>query len=289
MARRSRTGEREVEAPMARLDERVALVTGAGRGIGASLARQLAAEGARVVVNDLDAAPAQATVEAILGAGGHAVACAGNVTAEDFPRRFVGTALDAFGGLHIIVNNAGYIWNGPIHRITDEQWDAIQAVHLKAPFRILREAFPHLRQQAEADAAAGRRVQRKVVNISSVSGTRGSAGQANYAAAKAGLVGLTKTLAREWGRYNVNVNCVAFGFIETRLTQEIRGETAIEIEGRTHRVGLLAQGRAATVAQVPLGRPGTPDEAAGGVLLLCLPEADYITGQVLEVSGGLTM
>ncbi|HEX2891580.1 SDR family NAD(P)-dependent oxidoreductase [Vineibacter terrae] len=274
---------------MARLDGRVALVTGAGRGIGASLARQLAAEGARVVVNDLDAAPTQETVDAIIAAGGLAAGCPGSVTQADFPRRFVSTALEAFGGLHIIVNNAGYIWNGPIHKITDEQWDAIQDVHLKAPFRILREAFPHIRDQAVAEAAAERRVQRKVVNISSVSGTRGSAGQANYAAAKAGLVGLTKTLAKEWGRYNVNVNCVAFGFIDTRLTQEIKGETAVTIEGRQHRVGLLAEGRAATVAQIPLGRAGTPDEAAGGVLLLCLPEADYITGQVLEVGGGLTM
>ena len=274
---------------MARLDGRVALVTGAGRGIGASLARQLAAEGARVVVNDLDAAPAQETVEAITRAGGEAVACPGSVTAADFPRRFIATALETFGGLHIIVNNAGFIWNGPIHKTTDEQWDAIQDVHLRAPFRILREAFPHIRDQTAAEAGAGQRVQRKVVNISSVSGTRGAAGQANYASATAGLVGLTKTLAREWGRYNVNVNCVAFGLIETRLTQEIRGETAIEIEGRMHRVGLLAQGRAATVAQIPLGRAGTPDEAAGGVLLLCLPESDYITGQVLEVSGGLTM
>jgi 3-oxoacyl-[acyl-carrier protein] reductase len=274
---------------MARLDGRVALVTGAGRGIGASLARQLAAEGARLVVNDLDAALTQATVEAIARAGGQAVACPGNVTADDFPRRFIGTALESFGGLHIIVNNAGYIWNGPVHKITDEQWDAIQDVHLRSPFRILREAFPYISGQTAAEVGAGQRVQRKVVNISSVSGTRGSAGQANYAAAKAGLVGLTKTLAKEWGRYNVNVNCVAFGFIETRLTQEIKGETAIEIEGRRHRVGLLAQGRSATVAQIPLGRAGTPDEAAGGVLLLCLPESDYITGQVLEVSGGLTM
>jgi len=274
---------------MARLDGQVALVSGAGRGIGASLARQLAAEGAQVVVNDLDAEPTRETVEAIVAAGGKAVACPGNVTAADFPKRFVGTALEAFGGLHIIVNNAGYIWNGPLHKITDEQWDAIQDVHLKAPFRILREAFAYIRDQAATEAAAQRRVQRKVVNISSISGTRGSAGQANYAAAKAGLVGLTKTLAKEWGRYSVNVNCVAFGFIETRLTQEIKGETAIAIDGRQHRVGLLAEGRAATVAQIPLGRVGTPREAAGGVLLLCLPEADYITGQVLEVSGGLTM
>jgi 3-oxoacyl-[acyl-carrier protein] reductase len=217
------------------------------------------------------------------------VACAGSVAEEGFAERFVQTAVDSFGGLDIIVNNAGYTWDSVIQKTTDEQWDAILDVHLKAPFRILREAFQHISSAAEAEAQAGTRIQRKVVNISSVSGTRGAAGQANYAAAKAGLVGLTKTLAREWGRYNVNVNCVAFGFIETRLTQEIRGETTIDIEGRKHRVGLLSQGRAATVAQIPLGRPGTPDEAAGGVLLLCLPEADYITGQVLEVSGGLTM
>jgi len=272
---------------MAKLTGKVALVTGAGRGIGQSLAEQLAAEGAKVVVNDLDREPAEATVQAIIKAGGEAIACPGSVTAEDFPRRFIAAALERFGDIHIVINNAGYIWNGPLHKISDEQWDAIQAVHLKAPFRILREWHGPLTRKVATETAAGTRIMRKVVNISSVSGTRGSAGQANYSAAKAGLVGLTKTLAKEWGALNVNVNCVAFGLIETRLTQPIHGETAIEIEGARRRVGLLPQAIEAAKQQIALGRAGTPQEAAGGVMLFCLPESDYVTGQVLEVNGGL--
>ena len=272
---------------MARLDGKVALVTGAGRGIGRALAGKLAAEGALVVLNDLDADVAEAAVAEITAAGGVAISCPGSVTDADFPKRFIGTAVERFGDIHIVVNNAGYIWNSAVHKMVDEQWDAMQDVHLKAAFRILREAFEVMRPHAEQEAAEGRGVTRKIVNISSVSGTHGAAGQAAYSAAKAGLVGLTKSLAREWGRFNIAVNCVAFGFIGTRLTQEIQGETAIEIEGRKFRVGLLKEGRDAVRAQIPLGRIGTPEEAAGGVLLLCLPEADYISGQVLEVSGGM--
>lgn len=272
---------------MAKLTGKVALVTGAGRGIGRSLAEQLAAEGARVVVNDLDREPAEETVAAIKAAGGTAIAYPGSVSAPDFPKRFIGAALEHFGDVHILVNNAGYIWNGPLHKITDEQWDAIQDVHLKAPFRILRELHGFLAERVKAETAAGKRVQRKIVNISSVSGTRGSAGQANYSAAKAGLLGLTRTLAKEWGPLNVNVNCVAFGLIETRLTQPIYGETAIEVEGRQHRVGLLPQYLDAAKKQTALGRAGTPREAAGGVMLFCFPESDYVTGQILEVAGGL--
>ncbi|HUN52210.1 MAG TPA: SDR family oxidoreductase [Candidatus Sulfotelmatobacter sp.] len=272
---------------MTKLTGKVALVTGAGRGIGRSLAEQLAAAGAKLVVNDLDSGPAEETVAAIAAAGGTAVACAGSVSAADFPRRFIATALERFGDVHILVNNAGYIWNGPLHKISDEQWDAIQDVHLKAPFRILRELHGFLADKVAAEAREGLRVQRKVVNVSSVSATRGSAGQANYSAAKAGLLGLTRTLAKEWGPLNVNVNCVAFGLIETRLTQPIHGETAVEIEGQRRRVGLLPQALEAARKQIPLGRAGTPREAAGGIMLFCLPESDYVTGQILEVNGGL--
>ena len=272
---------------MARLEGKVALVTGAGRGIGLALAHKLAAEGAQVVLNDLDADVAIAAVAEITVAGGVAISCPGSVTDADFPRRFVGLAVERFGDIHIVVNNAGYIWNSAVHKMVDEQWDAMQDVHLRAPFRILREAFEVMRPRALAEAAEGRTVTRKIVNISSVSGTHGAAGQAAYSAAKAGLVGLTKSLAREWGRFSIAVNCVAFGFIDTRLTQEIQGETAIEIEGRKYRVGLMKEGIDAVRTQIPLGRIGTPEEAAGGVLLLCLPEADYISGQVLEVSGGM--
>ncbi len=274
---------------MGRLTGKVALVTGGGRGIGLSLVQQLAAEGAHVVINDLDAEPAEGAARSILEAGGSAVACAGSVTEAGFPRRFIGTALDRFGDVHILVNNAGYIWNGPLHKMIDEQWDAIQDVHLKAPFRILRELAGFLRPRVAEETAAGRRVQRKVVNVSSVSGTRGAVAQANYSAAKAGLIGLTRSLAKEWGPLNVNVNCVAFGLIETRLTQEIKGETSVDIEGRAYRVGLLKENLDEFRRLIPLGRFGTPAEAAGGIMLFCFPESDYVTGQVLEVAGGVML
>lgn len=272
---------------MKRLDRKVALVTGAGRGIGLSLVRRLAAEGARVVVNDLDAAEAEAAVNAIRTAGGSAIAYPGNVTGEGFARGFIGAALSEFGDIHILINNAGYVWNASLHKISDEQWDAIQDVHLKAPFRILRELHPFLATRAPEERANGAIVYRKVVNVSSVSATAGAAGQANYAAAKAGLHGLTRSLAREWGPLAVNVNCVAFGYIETRLTQEISGETVVTIEGAARRVGLTGPMIQGLKERIALGRAGTPDEAAGGVMLFCIPELDYVTGQILEVSGGL--
>lgn len=272
---------------MSRLAGRVALVTGAGRGIGLSLVRKLAAEGARVLVNDLDADEAEGAARAIRDAGGTAVAFPGNVTAADFPSGFIGAGLREFGDIHILVNNAGYIWNGPLHKISDEQWDAIQNVHLKAPFRILRELRSFLDARVPEERKSGAVIQRKIVNVSSVSATGGAAGQANYAAAKAGLHGLTRSLAKEWGPLAVNVNCVAFGYIETRLTQEIKGETVVTIEGAARRVGLTRPMIEAIKQQTALGRAGSADEAAGGVFLLCIPESDYITGQILEVSGGL--
>ena len=272
---------------MSRLNGRVALVTGGGRGIGLSLTSKLAAEGARVVINDLDAAEAEAAARVIRDNGGAAVAFPGNVTANDFPSRFVAAALREFGDIHILVNNAGYIWNGPLHKISDEQWDGIQNVHLRAPFRILRELRGFLDARVAEERKAGTIIHRKVVNVSSVSATGGAAGQANYAAAKAGLHGLTRSLAKEWGQLAVNVNAVAFGYIETRLTQEIRGETVVAIDGAVRRVGLTRPMIEAIKQSTALGRAGTPDEAAGGILLFCIPESDYITGQVLEISGGL--
>jgi 3-oxoacyl-[acyl-carrier protein] reductase len=271
---------------MKKLEGRVALVTGAGRGIGLALARQLAAEGARLVINDLDEPVAAEAAQSLVAGGAEVQVCAGNVTAADFPKRFVGAALERFGSVDILVNNAGYVWNGPLAKLTDEQWDAMQDVHLKAPFRLLRELHPFLRSRVAEESAAGMRVQRKIVNVSSLAASRGLAGQAAYSAAKSGLFGLTRTLAREWGPMNVNVNCVAFGLIETRLTQEIKGETDILVEGRRHRVGLPRAALDDLKSRIPLRRAGTPEEAAGAILLFCLPESDYISGQVLEVDGG---
>jgi len=273
---------------MGKLEGKVALVTGSGRGIGRAIALKLASEGARVVVNDLDAAPAEETVQAIRAAGGQAVACVGSVSAPDFAERFVGTAVNEFKGLDIIVNNAGYTWDSVVQKMTDEQWYAMIDVHLTAPFRILRAAQPVIRALAKTEGEVGRRVVRKVVNISSVAGLFGNAGQANYATAKAGIVGMTQTLAKEWGRMNVTVNCVAFGFIQTRLTASTAEATTANIEGREIKVGVNPGLLAMMEQSIPLGRGGTPEEAAGAVYLLCAPESDYVSGQTLMCTGGLT-
>jgi 3-oxoacyl-[acyl-carrier protein] reductase len=266
---------------------RVALVTGAGRGIGRSIALKLAGEGAHVVVNDLDAEPTAAVVAEIKAAGGEAVGFPGSVTVPEFGEMVIAKAIDTYKSIDIIVNNAGYTWDNVIQKMTDEQWYAIIDCHLTAPFRILRAAQPHIRDMARAEAAAGSGFNRKVVNISSVSGTGGNAGQSNYSAAKMGIVGLTKTLAKEWGRYRVNVNAVAFGFIKTRLTEATADSGArIDIEGRQIRVGINPDAAKNIEANIPLGRGGTPDEAAGAVYLFCIPESDYVSGQLLVCGGG---
>jgi 3-oxoacyl-[acyl-carrier protein] reductase len=272
----------------AKLDGKVALVSGSGRGIGRAIALKLASEGARVVINDLDEAPALETVADIKAAGGEAVACVGNVTAPDFADRFVGTAVETYGGLGILVNNAGYTWDNVIQKMTDEQWHAIIDCHLTAPFRILRAAQPVFRGLAKADQDAGRRVVRKVVNISSMAGLFGNTGQTNYATAKAGIVGMTETLAKEWGRMSVAVNCVAYGLIKTRLTVVAGAESTAHIDGRDIKVGVNPGLMAAMEQTIPLGRGGTPEEAAGAVYVFCIPETDYVSGQTLICSGGLT-
>jgi 3-oxoacyl-[acyl-carrier protein] reductase len=210
------------------------------------------------------------------------------VTAREFPARIVEAALAQFGGLDIIVNNAGYTWDGVIHKMSDEQWEAIIAVHLTAPFRIIRAASGYLRETAKREKAAqGAAHARKIVNISSTSGTRGNAGQANYAAGKAGILGLTKTLAKEWGQFNIQVNAVAFGRIETRLTQAREQGAVIHREHGDIALGIPAERLERTTALIPMGRPGTPQEAAGPVLFFASPLSDYVSGQVLEVAGGL--
>src|SRR5829696_6476168 len=270
-----------------KLDGKVALVSGSGRGIGREIALKLAGDGARVVVNDLDPAPAEETMAAIRAAGGEAVACNGDATADGFAERFVAAGVDTWGGLDIVVNNAGYTWDNVVQKMTDEQWFAILNVHLTAPFRILRAASGFIREAARKEAEEGRDVFRKVVNISSTSGVYGNAGQANYAAAKAGINGLTKAMAKEWGRYKVNVNSVAFGLIKTRLTEaDADAGASIDIEGQKIRVGVNPQILKNAEAMIPLGRGGTPQEAAGAVYLFCIPESNYVSGQVLVCGGG---
>jgi 3-oxoacyl-[acyl-carrier protein] reductase len=272
------------------LKDKVALVSGSGRGIGRAIALKLARHGAKVVVNDLDDEPGQAVVREIKTAGGEAVAVNGSVSDEGFPDRFIGAAMQTFGGLDIIVNNAGYTWDSTIQKMTDEQFQAMLDVHLVAPFRILRAASEPIRVLAKRDAEAGKEVFRKVVNISSIAGLYGNAGQVSYSAAKASLIGLTRTLCKEWGRYRVNVNCVAFGFIKTRLTQAIEAEQAtIDVAGRAIKVGVQPQLLSTFEKLIPAGRGGTPEEAADAVYLFCTPESNYISGQVVVCGGGLLM
>ncbi len=274
---------------MPKLDGKVAIISGSGRGIGRSIALKLAGEGAKVVVNDLDEGPALAVVEEIRALGGAAVAHCGDVTATAFGERFAGSAMENFGGLDIIVNNAGYTWDNVIQKTSDDQFAAMMDVHVKAPFNILRAAATPIRAMAKQEALEGRSIHRKVVNISSIAGLYGNAGQVGYASAKAAVVGMTRTLAKEWGRYHVNVNCVAFGWIQTRLTQVIDPENpaTVSVVGNAIKVGIQPQLLNTFEALIPLGRAGTPEEAAGAVYLFCTPESDYISGQVVVAGGGL--
>ena len=273
---------------MGQMDGKVAIVTGSGRGIGKEIALRLVRDGAAVVINDIDDAPAKETVAEIEKLGGKAVMCTGDVAKPDFGDRIVKTAVDAFGGCHVVVNNAGYTWDSVIQKMTDEQWDAIIDVHLKAPFRILRAAQPIISGLVKRAVANGEPVPcRKVINISSIAGLGGNPGQANYATAKAGVTGLTKTLAKEWGRYNVTVNTVAFGLIKTRLTEAPSdADSTIAVQGRQIKVGANPQLLATMEQTIPLGRAGTPAEAAGAVYLLCIPESDYVSAQTLVCGGG---
>lgn len=269
------------------LKGRTAVVTGAGRGIGRAVAVSLAEAGAAVMLNDLDRDPLFETGTLIDKAGGEVKAMAGDITAVDFPEKLVIAAIAGFGSIDIIVNNAGYTWDSVIQKTTDEQFQAMLDIHMVAPFRILRAASEWIRETAKREVSEGRRVMRKVVNITSISGVDGIAGQSGYGSGKAGIVGLTKVLAKEWGRYNVNVNAVGFGFIETRLTQPM-GTAAAEIDVHGHKIKVGVQPAAieAMKQQCPLGRLGTVEEAAGPVLFFCSPLSDYVSGEVLICSGG---
>lgn len=272
---------------MPTLEGKVALVTGSGRGIGQAIALKLASEGALVVVNDLDEEPAQETVGMINNMGTQAVACVGSVTDSDFGDRLINTAMETFGTPDIIINNAGYTWDNVVQKMSVEQFEAVVDVHLVAPFRILKAALTPMREAAKKEADAGREVFRKVVNISSVSGVYGNPGQANYASGKLGVVGLTKTLAKEWARYRICVNAVAFGLVHTRLTQALDGEAAtVDIEGKQIAVGVQRKYLESAAARIPMGRGGSVEEAAGSVYLFCIPESNYVSGQMLICDGG---
>jgi 3-oxoacyl-[acyl-carrier protein] reductase len=265
------------------LDDKVAIVTGSARGIGRATAELLSAQGAKVVINDLDADVAQQTAGEIAG---ETAVFGGDLTKGDAPEKLVQTAIDAWGRLDIIVNNAGYTLDAPVHKLSDDWWNRMLDIHLTVPFKVIRAAAPHLREPAKKEREEGVEVFRKIVNVSSTSGMFGNAGQANYAAGKLGVVGLTKTIAKEWGQFKVNVNAVAFGFIETRLTASKDDENTMEIDGEKVQLGIPDQLAQMGKMLIPLGRAGTPEEAAGGIFFLCSPWSNYVHGQVLNITGG---
>ncbi|MCC7497013.1 MAG: SDR family oxidoreductase [Bryobacterales bacterium] len=270
------------------LEGKVALVTGAARGIGRAIAHRLAGCGAAVFVNDLDAEPLAAAAQSIRDGGGRAAMLAADLTDPATPQLVVDGVLKEFDAIDIIVNNAGYTWDSVIQKTSDEQFQAMLDIHLVVPFRILRAASGWIRETARREAAGQTRVTRKVVNITSISGTDGNPGQVGYSSGKAGVIGLTRTMAKEWGRYNVTVNAVGFGLIETRLIQPLTGQDArIEVKGREIGVGVQPALLEAARQRCPLGRLGTPEEAAGAVLFFCSPLSDYVSGEVLICGGGM--
>ncbi|MGZ4352144.1 MAG: SDR family NAD(P)-dependent oxidoreductase [Gaiellaceae bacterium] len=268
------------------LEGKAAIVTGSARGIGRATAELLAEHGARVLVNDQDSDLAEQAASEI---GGETAVFGGDLTKEGVCEALVQKAVDEFGQLDIVVNNAGYTWDGMAHMLGDDQFRAMLEIHTVVPFRVLRAAAPYLRDAGKADKEAGREVFRKVVNVTSVSGTQGNVGQANYSAGKAGLVGLTKTLAKEWGPFKVNVNAVAFGFVETRLTaaSDEGGETFVRDDVEIP-LGIPERLRQMAPLIIPLGRPATPQDAAGPIFFLCSPWSNFVHGQVLTASGGQT-
>jgi 3-oxoacyl-[acyl-carrier protein] reductase len=265
------------------LDGRAAIVTGSARGIGRATAELLAEHGAKVLINDLDADVAEQTASEIQG---ETVVFGGDLTKPSAPDELVRTAMDAFGRIDIIVNNAGYTLDAPVHKLSDDWFQRMLDIHVVAPFRIVRAAAPHLREPAKAERERGEEVFRKIVNVSSTSGTMGNAGQANYSAGKAAVVGLTRTMAKEWGQFKINCNAVAFGYIETRLTASKDDENVMEIDGEKVQLGIPDQMRGIAKMIIPLGRPGTPEEAAGGVFFLCSPWSNFVHGQTLHITGG---
>jgi 3-oxoacyl-[acyl-carrier protein] reductase len=265
------------------LDEKVAIVTGSARGIGRATAELLSAHGAKVLINDLDADVAQETAAQFTG---ETAVFGGDLTKPGVPDAMVQQAIDAFGRIDIIVNNAGYTLDAPVHKLTDEWWQRMLDIHVTVPFRVVRAAAPHLREPAKREREEGREVFRKIVNVSSTSGVFGNAGQANYAAAKAAVQGLTRTLAKEWGQFKVNANAVAFGYIETRLTASKDESNKMVVDGEEIQLGIPDQLRGMAQMLIPLGRPGTPEEAAGGIFFLCSPWSNYVHGQTLLVTGG---
>ena len=260
------------------------IITGAGRGIGQAAALRFAREGSLLVLNDVDPEPLMETQEQVIREGGSATSIPGSVTNPELAHQLVDTAIKAYGDLHVAVTCAGFTWDAILHRMTDEQWHSILDVHLTGTFRIVRETIRLMRERARRQTKEGHRATaRKIITIASLS-AYGNVGQTNYSAAKAGIIGLTKSAALEGAPFNILANSVAFGLVDTRLTQE----TSIEANPGAHiPIGIPKQQRERLVQRIPLKRLATVEEASGPLVFLASDDANYITGQVLDVNGGI--
>ena len=265
------------------LSGKVAIVTGAARGIGACIAQRLSAAGASVVVADLDKSELDMATAAL---DGPSTQVAVDLTAVGAPDSVVDAAVAGYGRLDIVVNNAGYTWDGPIHKMSDEQFQAMLDIHTVVPFRLLRAAAKPMREAAKQDIAANRVEHRKVINVVSLAGLMGQGGNVNYSTAKGATIAMTKALAKEWGQLRINVNAVAPGFTDTRLTAESAAGNRIQVAGKTHQLGLTTAVRRDALATNPLRRFGSPHDISEAVAWLASPASDYVQGHVLTVSGG---
>ncbi|MDO8671144.1 MAG: SDR family oxidoreductase [Dehalococcoidia bacterium] len=267
------------------LDGKVAIITGSGRGIGRAAAEMFSEHGADVVICELDAGPAWETAAIVKKNGRRALVCAGNLTDPKLPEQIMAATAKEFGRLDILVNNAGYTADGVIHRMSDEQFQAMLDIHLMVPFRMIRAASPLMRDVAKKELEDGIIVHRKIVNVSSVNAW-GQAGQINYSAAKMGIIGLTKAVAKEWASFNIHCNCVAFGFIDTRLTGA--KEEGVKVQG--YAVGIPQAQMEAMKAMAPgVARSGTAREAAAGIFYLASPLSDYVNGDLIKIDNGARM
>lgn len=256
-----------------RLKDKVALITGAGQGIGRATAKLFALNGAKVIINDLDEKMIIETKKNIKQVEGEAIGFQCDIRNKEKVTKMIENSISRYGRIDVLVNNAGITQDALIHKMSNEQWQKCFDINVNGAYNCIKAVSKHMMSRGG-----------NIINVSSISALDGIIGQTNYSAAKAALIGLTKALAREWAKYKVRVNAVAFGFVETRITEERKGEECL---GQI--IGIPREIRIKYINKIPMGRFAKPEEAANAILFLASDESSYITGSVLNVSGGYYM